>query len=161
MGRPCYGAKYDSTSGKYSIDPWVERACPNYIAVEGDELKPPTPKNAQVVIRIFGPKKLAEACSSDDEECVVETLELDQEILQNLFNRIYGGKVAVESVDTSSEDVSMFPEVKRLLDGGAKLVVTINDEVKFVGSIPLPLIKMEIEKLGVDRINPGDPQIRR
>lgn len=160
MGRPCYGVKHDGNSSKYSVDSWVERSCPNYIAVEGDEIKPHKPENAEVVVRIFGPKELAEACG-DEEECVVETLDLDQEILQNLFNRIYGGKVAVESVDTASEDVSMFPEVKRLLDGGAKLVVTINDEIKFVGSIPLPLIKIEIEKLGVERLSPSASRSRR
>ena len=159
MGRPCYGVKYDRETRKYSIDPWVERSCPNYVSTEGDEIKPAKPRNPDVVIRIFGPREVGNTCTDDD--CVVETLDLDQEILQNLFNRIYGGKVAVESIDSSSEQVAVFPEVRRLLDNGAGVVVTINDEVKFVGSIPLQLIKLEIEKLGVTRVSPGASRIHR
>jgi hypothetical protein len=157
MGRPCYGAKQDASKG-YNIDPWVERACPNYAAVNQEIMKPGTPKNAEVIVRVFGPQEMDEACSGDD--CIVETLELDGEILQNLFNRIYGGKVAVESIDTASEEVSMFPEVKRLIEGGAKLVVMIDDEVKFVGSIPLPMIKREIERRGINRVSHNTSQIR-
>lgn len=159
MGRPCYGAKYDSDSKQYNIDPWIERSCPNYVSTGDEEIKPATPRNPDIVIRIFGPKGMENTCT--DEDCVVETLDLDQEILQNLFNRIYGGKVAVEGIDITSEEVALFPEVKRLIDKGSKLVVMINDEIKFVGSIPLQLIKMEIEKLGVTRITPGASRTHR
>lgn len=158
MDRPCYGAKYNST-GEYTIDPWVERACPSYVAVDGESFKPAVPKNAEVIVRIFGPKETDEPCGED---CVVETLELDGEILQNFFNRIYGGKVAVESVDIASEEINKYPEVKRLVEKGAQVIVMINDEVKFIGSIPLPLIKLEIEKLGIERkISPGPSRTRR
>jgi hypothetical protein len=159
MGRPCYGAKYHSETGKYSIDPWVERSCPNYVSTDGDDIKPAKPRNPDVVIRIFGPKEVGHKCT--DEDCVMETLDLDQEILQNLFNRIYGGRVAVESVDSTSEQMAMYPDVKRLIDNGAKVVVTINDEIKFIGSIPLQLIKLEIEKRGITRVPSGASRIHR
>lgn len=154
MERPCYGARYDSAAREYRVDPWVERACPNYSAVEepGKPAKTGEPERAEaeVVIRIFGPKEVREPCGGE----VVETIDLDAEILQNLFKRKYGDKVRVEGIDIASEEALKYPEVKRLRRGGAELVVMINEEVKFIGSIPIPLIKREIEKRGVKKLSP-------
>jgi Na+-translocating ferredoxin:NAD+ oxidoreductase RnfG subunit len=151
MERPCFGARYDSVAKEYRVDPWIERACPTYAAVKEEVREPQEAAKAEVVIRIFGPAKVQEPC---EEECVVETVDLDAEILQNLFKRKYGDKVRVEGIDIASEEASKYPEVKRLRQGGAQLVVMINDEVKFIGSIPIPLIKMEIEKRGVKKLSP-------
>jgi hypothetical protein len=156
-GRPCFGAKRDETTGTYRVDFWTERACPQYEASEDvkeliqKEAAQPPITDEGFVIKIFGPMDAGEQCGDD---CVVETVDIQAEILQGFFNRRYGDKVRVEGVDITSEAVKDYPAVEEYVKKGASQVVMINDEVKFLGGVDLGALKQELKKLGVQEIKP-------
>lgn len=151
--RLCFRAQYDEFKKEYIINSWQEKACPNYDGTseeissksqwnlkEGDEYK--------VLIRIFGiePGKF-----SDEEGAAIgRSIKEDAEVLEALLNRRYAGGIKVEGIDIRSERMQEFPEVKNYIEKeGASLVGMINDEIRFIDDVPLPLIKMEIEKRGM------------
>lgn len=154
MVRICYGAQLVQETGEYKVDFWTERTCPNYIAVETEKSEAektirPVRAGDEVVIRIFGPMKVVEQCGDD---CVAETVELQADILRGFFKRRYGDRVRVEGIDIASREVEDYPAVKEQVEKGAPVVVMINDEIKLVGDVDLGILKMEIEKLGLQEI---------
>jgi hypothetical protein len=156
-GRPCFGAKRDEETEAYKVDFWAECTCPQYEASEDvaaliqKEPSQLSKERGDIVIRIFGPMEAGEQCSDD---CVVETVDLQADILQRFFNRRYGDKVRVEGIDITSEIVGNYPAVGEYVKKGVSHVVMINDEVKFSGGVDLGALKQEIRKLGVREIKP-------
>lgn len=152
--RLCFGAQYDEFRREYIVNAWQEKACPSYEAQDEPEISSKSKWNLKegeeykVLIRIFGiePEKF-----SDEEGATIgRSIKEDAEVLEVLLNRRYDGGIKVEGIDIRSERMKEFPEVKNWIEKkGANLIVTINDEIKFIGDVPLPLIKREIEKRGV------------
>lgn len=160
--KQCLGARYDEVKWKYTIDPWQERACPNYEEEIGEggevdaEKSSTTPWNLKegdeykVCIRIFGKDK-ERFC--DEEGCTIgRSIKEDAEVLEALLNRRYEGGIKVEGIEVKSQRMEEFPEIRDFMGKkGLNLVVTIDNEIKFVEEIPLDLIKAEIEKRGIER----------
>jgi hypothetical protein len=153
MQRPCFGAKHDKDG--YTIDAWVEKACPAYKddgksapLVEPPSYTPKKEEECKVVIRIFGPDKE----KVDGDYVIVRSVKEDAMVLEDLLNRRYEGGIKVEGIGITSKRIEDFPEVKEYIARGEQFIVTINDRVKIIGDISLPLIKRELEELGLKRI---------
>lgn len=151
--KPCYGFRYNRDTKQYEFDTWKERRCPYYEDSE-PKTQPPPPEakisndmGGKVVIRVFGAN--TPYVADEDDPNPPQSLDTEVEILQGLLKRRYGDAVIVEGVDVNSRRLNDFPEVKAIVSREPQVVVTINDEIKFIGSIPLPHIKRELEKLGI------------
>jgi hypothetical protein len=152
----CFGLVYDGRIEDYVVDPWKESLCGSFKSDgQDEEVSSKTEWNLKegdkykVVVRIFGSK--GDTC--DDGTCLTQeyrTAEEDAEILESLLNRRYVGGIKVEGISLNSPRMAEFPEIKEMIDKGVELpIATINGEVKFIGDIPLNLLKLEIERLGL------------
>ena len=157
MDKKCFGLVYGEQSEDYILDHWKEIRCPSFVSNGIDEeISSKTNWNLKdgdkfkVVVRIFGNNSDASCdsggCTNED----VRTPEEDAEILESLLNRRYNGGVKVEGFSLDSPRLVEFLEIKGMIDKGAELpIATINDKIKFIGDVPLNMLKTEIEKLGL------------
>ncbi len=152
-GDLCIAAEFNPFSQEYEINYLKERNCKNYKAdgVFGFDIfssrKPED--NAEVTIKIFG-NVVPYQCSTGG--CSIpDSPDIDAEVLQGLFDRKFNGRVKVEFVDVMSDEMERYPEVVDIVfNQGSEPVVMINNEIKFVGSIPVEKIKDELKKLGLE-----------
>jgi hypothetical protein len=155
----CFGAVLDDEKDVCTIDKWQEKRCPSFVDDEKDEYSEITSKTEwnlregqefRVVVRIFGRNPAAKRDVEDKYFFPDRTIEEDAEVLESLLNRRYEGGIKVEGINIDSDKIEDFPTIKKIIDEGVELpIATINDELKFIGSIPLELLKFEIEKLGI------------
>lgn len=154
-GGLCEAAEYNPFSEEYEINYIKERNCKNY---KGDSVfgfdmfsaKKSESKTGDVVtIKIFG-NIVPYQCSTGS--CSIpDSPDIDAEVLQGLFDRKFNCKVKVKFIDVMSDEMERYPEVVDIVfNQGSQPVVTINDQVKFVGSIPVEKIKEELRKLGLE-----------
>jgi hypothetical protein len=166
--RPCFGAEFDEFNQKWVIHKWKERSCPTFEAREQGVWKIDYRKAfageleeeeqaTQAEIIIFG-TLIPYNCEEDGLCDLPESIDLDAEVLQNFMDKKYGkGRIKVSWVDIMSDDVEKYPEVKEQLEkSGPTTMVTINGRLRFVGSIPVELIKRELEKMGIHELNPSE-----
>lgn len=157
--KPCYGFKLNPKTREREFDVWQERRCA-YYEDSHSRSQPPArveaPKDAggKVLIRIFGAN--TPYVVDEDYSDQLMSLDTEVEILQGLLKRRYGDVVLVKGIDVNSRRLEDFPEVKEIVNRTQEVVVTINNEVKFIGSVPLPHIKRELKKLGVRELDMQD-----
>lgn len=154
--KQCLGAKYDDKKGEYVVSVWQEKACPDYEPLEEKEISSKTPWNLKegepytVLIRIFGIEQSFQRGGDIAPEG--RSVKEDAEVLEALLNRRYVGGIKVEGIGMDSSEMENFPEIREIAEAkNAYLVVTIDDEIKFINEVPLDLIKEEVEKRGLKK----------
>ncbi len=154
--KPCFGAVFNREEQMYDIDEWQEKRCPNYESENPEEVissrnewNLKEGEEYRTVIRIFRENE-PEVC--EDGECVPKferSVEEDAEILESLLNRRFEDKIKVEGINISSARMEEFPEIEELIAKGVETPIgTIDDELKFIGDIPLDILKTELVNRG-------------
>jgi hypothetical protein len=153
---------FDEEGDIYTVDKWQEKRCPSFVDDGTDEDAGVTSRTEwnlregqeyKVVVRIFGRNPIAKTDVEESPFPVFSTdrtVEEDAEVLESILNRRYQGGIKVEGIDVSSQRMEEFPEIKNAIKKGMELPIgTINNEVKFIGDVPLDLLKVELEKMGL------------
>ena len=121
-----------------------------------------------VIVRVFGSDLPTSGCgcgpgccgTQNEDTGLVDSRSLREQArdLETTLVRYYGPATRVEYVDIFSKAMDAFPEVTKLiLERGLPLpLLTMNDDPKFAGGLPLDEISAELEALGVAPVVDAD-----
>ncbi len=154
-GGDCIAAELNKFTQEYEVDYLREQECNNFksdspfgfniFSANKEE------KKARVNIKIFG-QTVPYRCSTGG--CSVpDSPDVDAELLQGLFDTKFGpGVINVEFLDILGQEIEKYPDIIDLVynQGNESPIVTINDEILFIGDIPVEKIRKELERLGFE-----------